>query len=84
MTFTVVWKPRQKRHLAEIWISSSDRAAVTRAADEIDRRLRLLPLEEGESREGEFRLLLIDPLGCKYQVLEDDRIVKIVRIWKTH
>jgi plasmid stabilization system protein ParE len=83
MIYTVVWKPRQKRHLAELWLSAPDRAAVTSAADEIDRRLRKSPLDEGESREGSFRLLLVSPLGVKYRVLEEDRVVEIVRVWQT-
>lgn len=83
MTYTVVWKPRQKRRLAELWMAAPDRFAVTSAADEIDRRLRTSPLDEGESREGSFRLLIVAPLGVKYQVLEEDRVVEIVRLWRT-
>jgi hypothetical protein len=82
MTFTVVWRPRQKQRLAEIWMAAPDRAAITTAADEIDRRLRMAPLDDGESREGAFRVLFIDPLAVKYRVFGDDRVVAIVRVWR--
>jgi hypothetical protein len=84
MSFTVVWKPRQKRHLAELWMAAADRAAVTTAADEIDRRLRAAPLEQGESREGRFRMLFVEPRGVKYRVFEQDRVVAVVRVWRSN
>ena len=82
MTYTVVWRPRQKQRLAELWMAAPDRPAITAAADEIDRRLRIAPLDEGESREGAFRVIFIDPLAVKYRVFEDDFVVAIVRVWR--
>jgi hypothetical protein len=72
MKYTVVWKRPAKRRLAEIWMGSADRAAVTRAADEIDARLASAPLAEGESREEEFRVLFMAPLAVKYSVSPAD------------
>ncbi len=82
MSYTVVGRPRQKQRLAELWMEAADRAVVTSAADDIDRRLRQAPYQEGESREGSFRLLIVEPLAAKYRVFEGDRIVAIVRIWR--
>jgi hypothetical protein len=82
MSYTVVWKSRPKDRLAELWMAAADRSAITSAADDIDARLRIAPLSEGESREGAFRVLLVAPLGVKYRVFEQDRVVAIVREWR--
>jgi hypothetical protein len=81
MKYTVVWKQPAKRRLAEIWMGSVDRAAVARAADEIDARLASAPLTEGESREEEFRVLFVAPLAVKYGVSPADRLVSVARVW---
>lgn len=82
MKYTVVWKPRAEQELAELWMQAADRDIVGHAAQQIDWKLRDAPLEVGESREGEFRLLCILPLVVGYQVSEADCLV-IVRIRAT-
>lgn len=81
MTYTVVWTARAERHLLQLWVNAVDRGAVQRAADEVDRLLRLSPSSQGESREGDFRMMLIAPLGVKFRVIEAGRIVRVVRAW---
>jgi hypothetical protein len=80
MSYTVVWKAPAKARLAEIWMAAADRAAVTRAADAIDARLRTSPMDAGESREAEFRIAFIDPLVVEYSVSEPDRLVSIAHV----
>jgi hypothetical protein len=80
MSYTVVWKEPAKARLAEIWMAATDRAAVTRAADEIDARLRDAPLDTGESREAEHRVAFIKPLVVEYAVSEADRLVSIAHV----
>jgi hypothetical protein len=50
MIYTVAWNPDAEQHLAATWNSADDIGAVSRAANEIDARLRRDPEQEGESR----------------------------------
>jgi hypothetical protein len=55
---------------------------ITAASDEIDRRLKRDPAGEGESREQGRRILLVPPLGVKYVVSEDDKLVRVLNVWQ--
>ena len=81
MNYTVLWDPAAEQELADVWITAADRAAVTSAADEIDRRLRRDPEQQGESRDDGRRVLLVSPLGVLFRVLPDDRIVRVIQVW---
>ena len=80
MNYTVVWLPVAEQQLAEIWLSSSQRLAVSTAAEEIDEELGLHPLEIGESREDTNRIIITRPLVATYQVEVADRIVRVVNV----
>lgn len=81
MRFTVVWLPRAERELAKLWEASDNRAALTRAADRIERLLATQPDHVGEERPDGRRLLFEEPLGLQYRVLQADRLVRVVTIW---
>ena len=83
MTFTVVWRPEAERALASIWNDAADRQAVTDAADAIDALLRTDPLEVGESRVVNTRILTVSPLSAYYDVREDDRLVAVWAVWRS-
>jgi mRNA-degrading endonuclease RelE of RelBE toxin-antitoxin system len=80
--YTVTWKPEAERRLAELWLNATDRTAITRAANEIDRRLQTNPDQEGESRSDGRRLLLVKPLAVIFEVVPDDRIVYVLTVWQ--
>ena len=80
MKYTVIWKPSARQRLADVWIVADDRRAVASAADAIDRVLRDDPLEQGESRGGSARILIVLPLAVVYDVREDDRLVEILTV----
>jgi plasmid stabilization system protein ParE len=80
MKYTVVWKPSARQRLADVWIAAHDRGAVTSAADVIDRVLRDDPSEEGESRGGAARILIVPPLAVVYDVREEDRLVEVLSV----
>ncbi len=82
MTFTVVWRPEAESTLAELWTSASDRQAVTDAANSIDVLLRSAPLEVGESRVANVRILTVHPLSVYYDVHVDDRLVAVWAVWQ--
>jgi hypothetical protein len=82
MRFTVSWLRSAETELTALWLESEDRSALTTAANEIDRLLRTCPLEVGESREKNRRMLLVRPLGVQYSVSEDDRVVRVLHVWR--
>ncbi|HLJ12790.1 MAG TPA: type II toxin-antitoxin system RelE/ParE family toxin [Planctomycetaceae bacterium] len=80
MKFTVVWKPRAETQLAKIWTETDDRSSITKAANEIDARLRASPETFGESRSAKDRIAIVRPLSVVYQVHEQDRLVVVLSI----
>jgi plasmid stabilization system protein ParE len=80
MKYTVVWKPRAEKELAELWLGAVDKNIVAHAVHQIDSELRDGPLEVGESREGRFRILCVLPLVVSYEVIEADCLVRVVRV----
>lgn len=78
MKYTVIWGPRAEAMLADIWLTSSNRDAVTEAAARFDKQLALIPLKMGESRESSVHRVSYDPpLGVEYEVIEDDKLVVV-------
>ncbi|MBP87944.1 MAG: hypothetical protein CMJ64_14675 [Planctomycetaceae bacterium] len=82
MPFTVVWLPAAEADLADLWLNSGDRDAITKAASEIDKLLRRDPENSGESREEGRRILLSRPLGVKFRTYSQDRMVQVVDVWR--
>jgi hypothetical protein len=82
--FTVVWVESAAGELAKVWLSSPDRAVVTAAARDIDQRLRAQPESAGESRQGSRRILIAGPLAVTFEVAMDDRLVKVLDVWRIH
>src|SRR2546423_960136 len=75
MRYTVIWKPPAEERLAEIWLDSADRNAVTAASDAIDIALREDPVRAGESRPDGARILIYPPLAVYFDAIEEDRTV---------
>ena len=82
MKFTVIWVPEAEAALAAMWENRSTRAAVTAAANEIDRLLKTNPEEVGESRSSGQRIVLVSPLGATFEVREHDRLVVVTHVWQ--
>ena len=81
MKGTVLWVPSAEQELVAIWLEHGDRDRVTAAADEIDRRLRRDPENQGESREEGLRILLVAPLGVDFEIRAEDRKVQVLSVW---
>jgi len=78
--YTVIWPQQVQDQVAEIWLESTRREAVTSAMADIDRLLSTDPLEMSvELREG-LRLMIVPPLRILFAVREDDRIVEVARV----
>ena len=67
--------------LAEIWLQNpNDRPAITQAANDIDRILRINAPVRGRMRSKHVRVLVIGPLACHFRVSEEDRMVFVETI----
>ena len=82
MKYSVIWRPTAERKLASIWTTADDRESVTQAADAIDALLRVSPLDVGESRVSNIRILAVSPLSVYYDVHEGDRLVAVWAVWR--
>ena len=82
MMYTVIWRPAAERQLASLWTNTEDRQSVTRAADDLDALLRASPLEVGESRVSNIRILAVFPLCVYYDIHEADRLVAVWAVWQ--
>jgi len=78
--FTVTWTREAQDQLALLWLNSLNRAAVTRAADEIDRTLAVDPLDKGYDVGEGLRGLVVPPLFVMFIVKEADRMVEVLRV----
>ncbi|MEO2091422.1 MAG: hypothetical protein ABGY75_18345 [Gemmataceae bacterium] len=82
MNYTVLWLPDAENELAAVWMASADRAAVTTASTELDRRMAADPENEGESRVGSRRITFEKPLAIYFDVDTVRRRVQVVRVWE--
>jgi hypothetical protein len=82
MRYTVVWTIEAERRLAKIWLESNNKASVTDAANEIDRLLRDDPWACSEGRDIGMRILTVPPLGVMFRAYPDDRLVKVISVWR--
>ena len=63
-----------------MWTAARDRDAVTAASYRIDQRLAADPLDCGESREGDERLVFEPPLQVLFRVVAGDRRVEVISV----
>jgi hypothetical protein len=78
--YTVAWHTLAENELAEIWLNSLDRKAITEAAHQIDKQLAEDPLTRGTVVSQRSRELTVKPRQVLFRVLVDDRIVQIFGI----
>jgi plasmid stabilization system protein ParE len=81
MKWTVVYSRSAQDHLTNVWLDAVDPRAVADAADNIDRILATTPLEAGESRGGNSRILVERPLTVLYDVYPDDALVEVFAVF---
>jgi hypothetical protein len=85
MTYTVVWTFEARTQLAEIWLEAYDQISITKAADRLDRELRIAPRTLTTAlREGLWKAT-IEPLTVILEIREADRTIEVaaVRLAKT-
>jgi hypothetical protein len=77
-----VWLPRVERKLTNIWLRASDRDAISNAVNLIDKLLSIDPENVGESRDEPDRILHQKPLGMVFRVVDEDRLVMVLDVWR--
>jgi hypothetical protein len=77
--YTVVWHGSAQAELADLWIGSRDRNAVTAAAHFIDVELSLDAAAKGVELSEGLRALFA-PLRDLFVVIEGDRVVEVLRV----
>lgn len=81
MTFEVIWNRRALESLATIWLDFSEqRSEISTATDQIDLLLQRNPLDEGESRGDEERILIAAPLVVNFNVEPARSIVRVTHV----
>jgi len=78
--FAVLWKKDAELELAELWLRSKNRAAVTRSIHQIEELLRRDPISVGESRSGKDRIVFDGSVGVSYRVRARSREVVILAV----
>ena len=68
MMYHVVWDVEAYQKLEHIWTYASDIGPAIRAFDTIEELLTAAPEDQGESRAGGRRVLIVPPLGIIYRV----------------
>jgi len=82
MSYTVIWVPVAENRLADTWLAAPDRAAVTRAAHLIDQDLAHNPYARGFPRNASVNRTAVEyPLGVEYEIIEDDKTVRVLTVW---
>ena len=82
MNYTVVWEPSAENDLTRAWLAAPDQLAVTQAAHRLDQELEVRPFAIGIPRGSPVNRSAVDPpLGIDYEIIEDDKKVRVLRAW---
>jgi hypothetical protein len=82
MKYTIVWSVGAEQELARLWLDTRARDAITEAAYAIESALIIEPSDVGESRGPGLRIFISAPLAVAFEVLEADRVVRILEVWR--
>ena len=80
MNYRVVWEDAALGQLDEIWKASPDKEGIQNTATRINTELTFNPLEAGESRSRDYRVLFKYPIVVWFRVLERLREVQVLHV----
>lgn len=82
MNYTVTRTPDAEQALAMVWLAAADRNAVPTASHRLDQDLANNPFARGVPRNVSVNRTATDlPLGIDYEIIEDDKRVRVLRVW---
>ena len=81
--FTVIWRTRALDELADIVVRSdlSTQDLIERQVTALNKRLAADPLDVGESRVGNTRIAIADPICVLFEVAASVGIVRVLTCW---
>ena len=84
MTFDVEWDPAAEAELTRIWIAADAllRGTITKSTRALDRLLEKDPVNQGESRPNDRRIMFDLPLGIVYEVIPANKLVRVLFVWQ--
>lgn len=77
---TVVWVSSAEAELAEIWLASASRELVTSATYAIDQALARDAESAGNPLAEGLRAFDSPPLRVLFEILDDDRLVRVLKV----
>jgi hypothetical protein len=80
VTWKVHWSKPAEAELAELWMKSTDRDAVTAAATNIEKQLATDASEAGESRTDDIRVLCSLPLVVWFIVFPKSQATMVIHV----
>ena len=82
--FLVEWLEEALEELTVLWsMGDADlRKAIMAATSIIDQELKTDPYRQSESRGDENRVLFVYPLGVLFEIDPQDRIVRVLNVWR--
>ena len=82
MNYAVDWSQHALDELAAVWLAAADRNAVTASSHRLESAIGNDPYTESFERNSSVNRTAIDlPLGLDYEIIEDDKKVRILRVW---
>jgi hypothetical protein len=82
MKYTIVWTDKATNELAEIWLQSANRSAVTDATNTLDRVLADNPLSDRHEVFRGFGTAIRVPVGVDFGVDARNRLVIVISAWQ--
>ena len=80
MSYRVIWDDAALAQLDEIWKASLDKEGLKNTATRINTELTFNPLEAGESRSRDYRVLFKYPLVVWFRVVERLSEVQVLHV----
>ncbi len=81
MNYTVIWSPSAEDQLILVWLAATDRTAVTLVAHRLESALVDQPFIGRPRNASVNRTATDSPLGIDFEIIEDDKKVRIIRVW---
>jgi len=78
--YSVVWEKAAETSVLEALLRAADKPSLWAIVQSIDAQLRLNPIEAGESRDGNTRIVFIRPFCVLYTYDESERKVYIEQL----
>jgi plasmid stabilization system protein ParE len=80
VSYRVIWEDAALAQLDEIWKTSLDKEGIQNTATRINTELTFNPLEAGESRSRNYRVLFKYPLVVWFRVVERLSEVQVLHV----